>query len=459
MLTIYDSISQEKRPFHPLKDNHVRLYACGMTVYDYCHLGHARQMISFDVIVRYLRSRNYIVDFVRNITDIDDKIIQRANENGENIQALTERFIQAMYEDSDALGALRPDKEPKATEHIPHMIEMIETLIQKDFAYVGKNGDVYYKVEAFKSYGKLSHQSIDALQSGVRIDVSESKNSPLDFVLWKIAKLNEPSWDSPWGAGRPGWHIECSAMSTSVLGNHFDLHGGGLDLKFPHHENEIAQSEAATGETFVNTWMHTGLIQVDDEKMSKSLGNFTTVREALEEYHPEVIRYFMVASHYRSPLNYSETNLLAAKSALERLYNTLRDVSIEKEIDDADYEKRFIEKMDDDFNTPEALAILFELSREINRFKSEAPQKVASLGALLKRLSGILGLLQNNPEAFLQSTVSKGLDKTTIEKLIAERNAARAEKNWAEADRIRNDLLKQNVAIEDKNGATTWRYN
>ena len=458
MLTIYDSISQEKRPFHPLTDNLVRLYACGMTVYDYCHLGHARQMISFDVIVRYLRYRNYTVDFVRNITDIDDKIIHRANENGETIQALTERFIQAMYEDSDALGALRPDKEPKATEHIPHMIEMIETLIKKGFAYVGSNGDVYYKVSAFKTYGKLSHQSIDALQSGVRIDVSEAKHSPLDFVLWKIAKPSEPSWDSPWGAGRPGWHIECSAMSTSVLGNHFDLHGGGLDLKFPHHENEIAQSEAATGETFVNTWMHTGLIQVDDEKMSKSLGNFTTVREALEEYHPEVIRYFMVASHYRSPLNYSDSNLLAAKSALERLYNTLRDLSVEKEIDDNNYEQRFIEKMDDDFNTPEALAILFELSREINRSKSEAPQKAAQLGALLKRLSGILGLLQIAPEAFLQSTVSKGLDKTTIEKLIAERNTARAEKNWAEADRIRKHLLAEGVNIEDNAGMTTWRY-
>ena len=455
MLNIYDSLSQEKRPYQPLVPNTIKLYTCGITVYDYCHLGHGRQMITFDFIVRYLRYRGYQVDFVRNITDIDDKIIARAQENGERIEALTARFIAAMYEDADALGTLRPDQEPKATESIPDIIALIETLIAKNYAYVANNGDVYYDVGAFKEYGKLSHQNVAELQTGVRIDVSEAKHSPLDFVLWKLAKTNEPAWDSPWGPGRPGWHIECSAMSMKALGEHFDCHGGGLDLKFPHHENEIAQSEAASGKTFVNNWLHTGLIQVDNEKMSKSLGNFTTIRDALADYKPEVIRYFMIASHYRSPLNYSKDNLRSAHSGLERFYTALRGLSAAAELDDANYEARFCEKMDDDFNTPEAMAILFELVREINRLKNTDMTQAARLGALLKRIGGIVGLLQDNPESFLQNTAD--VDVALVDRLIAERATARQEKNWARSDEIRHELAALGITLEDSNGATTWR--
>lgn len=457
MLKIYNSLTQQKEAFKPITAGKIGLYACGITVYDYCHLGHGRQMVTFDFLVRYLRYRGYDVNFVRNITDIDDKIIKRANENNEPIEALTARFIQAMYDDGDALGTMRPDSEPKATEYIPQIIDMITTLINKGFAYAAKNGDVYYRVKHFKDYGCLSHQKLSDMQVGARIEANDDKEDPLDFVLWKASKENEPAWDSPWGQGRPGWHIECSAMSTNELGNNFDIHGGGLDLKFPHHENEIAQSCAATDDTFVNTWMHTGLIQVDDEKMSKSLGNFTTIREALAEYRPEEIRYFMVASHYRSPLNYSTDNLQSAKAALERFYTALRDLPPRDELDDNHYETRFVAAMDDDFNTPEALAVLFELVREINRHKTSTLEHAAALGALLKRLGGILGLLQNNPTAFLQDDTD--LDTAKVEQLIAARSQARSNKEWAESDRIRQELHTMGVEIEDTATGTTWRKN
>jgi cysteinyl-tRNA synthetase len=455
MLKIYNSLSQTKLEFTPLEKNKIKLYACGITVYDYCHLGHGRQMVTFDFLVRYLRYRGYEVDFVRNITDIDDKIIARANENGETCDALTARFIQAMYEDGDALNTMRPDKEPKATEYIPQIVAMIQTLIDKGFAYAADNGDVYYNVAKFGDYGCLSHQDIDAMQAGSRVEINTAKQSPLDFVLWKAAKSGEPAWDSPWSQGRPGWHIECSAMSTNELGNHFDIHGGGLDLKFPHHENEIAQSEAATGEKFVNTWLHTGLIQVDNEKMSKSLGNFTTIREALTEYRPEEIRYFMLASHYRSPISYSSSNMQSATAALTRFYTALRDVTVIDELDDNHYEARFTEAMDDDFNTPEALAVLFELVREINRVKSGDTNKASQLAALLIRLGDVLGILQDEPVNFLQD--ASDVNVTEIETLITAREQARANKDWAESDRIRDELTAIGITIEDGSEGTKWR--
>ena len=457
MLKIYDSLSQEKRAFVPIEANKVKLYTCGMTVYDYCHLGHARQMLAFDVIVRYLRYRGYDVEFVRNITDIDDKIINRANESNISIFELTTRFIQAMHEDSQALDALPPDKEPRATEYLPHIIEMINSLLNKGYAYVADNGDVYYEVAKFKTYGELARQQLNELQAGARIEVSRVKRHPLDFVLWKIAKPSEPAWDSPWGKGRPGWHIECSAMSTHVLGNNFDIHGGGLDLKFPHHQNEIAQAEAATGKKFANTWMHIGLIQVDDEKMSKSLHNFTTVRAALAKYTAETIRYFMISSHYRSPLNYSATTMQDAKAALQRFYTALRNLPTATEIDDDDYEVRFIAAMDDDFNTPKALAILSGITREINRLKIANVDKAAALGALLQRLAATLGLLQDVPENFLQMHNNSQFSKAQIETLIVQRSKARANKDWATSDRIRDTLLAQGIALEDSNGSTSWR--
>lgn len=455
MLSIYNSQSQRKEAFTPLEANHIKLYACGMTVYDYCHLGHGRQMVTFDYLVRYLRYRGYQVTYVRNITDIDDKIIKRANENEESTEALTARFIAAMHEDGDALGTLRPDREPKATEYIPQITDMIETLISKGVAYAADNGDVYYAVEKFANYGCLSHQSLAELQAGVRIETNSAKRNPLDFVLWKASKPSEPAWDSPWGQGRPGWHIECSAMSTNELGGHFDLHGGGLDLKFPHHENEIAQSVAATGEPFVNTWLHTGLIKVDEEKMSKSLGNFTTIREALQEYDAEIIRYFMVASHYRSPLNYSSQNLQNAHASLQRMYTALRHLPAADELDNLEYEARFIAAMDDDFNTPEALAVLFELAKNINKTKSNQPEQAAQLGALLKRLGSVLGILQQDPEQFLKA--GDDVDTQKIEQLIAERQQARAEKDWGKSDQIRDQLQAIGVIIEDNTKGTTWR--
>lgn len=459
VLEIYNTLSRKKEPLKTIEPGKVGIYVCGMTVYDYCHVGHARVMVVFDVVVRYLRASGYDVTYVRNITDIDDKIIARANENGENISELTERFIEYMNEDSDALGVIRPDQEPKATEHIDQIISMIETLIEKGKAYAAENGDVYYDVSSFDDYGKLSGKNIEDLRSGERVAVDEAKDDPLDFVLWKAAKPEEPSWDSPWGPGRPGWHIECSAMSTCQLGSNFDIHGGGQDLQFPHHENEIAQSEGATGEHFANLWMHNGFVRVDDEKMSKSLGNFFTIREVLARYPAEVMRYFILTSHYRSPLNYSDEHLDQAKGALTRLYTALRGVEA-KEIDEGgEYEQRFRAAMDDDFNTPNALSVLFDLARDLNASKDD-PEKAAQLAGILKKLGGILGLLENDPERFLHMEAGQGdegLSTAQIQEYINQRLIARQNKDWAESDRIRDLLTEQGIILEDSAQGTSWR--
>ncbi len=456
MLHIYNSLTKKKELFTPIAPGKVRLYVCGMTVYDYCHLGHARVMVGFDMVARYLRARGHHVTYIRNITDIDDKIIKRAQENGEDINALTARFIQAMHEDAAALGVLPPDNEPRATLHMPQILHMIAKLIEQGFAYQAKNKDVYYRVRKFLPYGALSGKTLDELKIGARVEIGEEKEDPLDFVLWKSAKPGEPQWDSPWGAGRPGWHIECSAMATTCLGNHFDIHGGGMDLKFPHHENEIAQSEAATGEKFVNTWMHIGFVRLDEEKMSKSLGNFFTVREVLKKYDAEVVRYFILGSHYCSPLDYSDENLLGAKAALTRLYLALKDLPAAIAAVDG-YEEKFNAALDDDFNTPGAMAVLFELVRDINKLRENSLAAAAPLGATLRRLGGILGLLQRAPQTFLQGEVANGLSDEHIEALIKQRVQARQERNWAESDRIRDDLKAQGVILEDTAGKTTWR--
>ncbi len=464
MLKIYNTLTNQKDEFTPIEAGKVRIYVCGMTVYDYCHLGHARVMVVFDVVVRYLREQGYDVTYVRNITDIDDKIIRRANENGEDIHALTNRFIQIMNEDADALGVVRPDLEPRATDSMEQIIAMISTLVDKGYAYAGDNGDVYYDVSRFGGYGKLSGKRIEDLQAGARIEVNESKDDPLDFVLWKAAKAGEPGWPSPWGDGRPGWHIECSAMSTHHLGDHFDIHGGGMDLKFPHHENEIAQSEAATGHHFVNYWMHNGFVRVDDEKMSKSLGNFFTVRAILDKYRAEEVRYFILASHYRSPLNYSQENLENGKAALTRLYTSIRGLqpAVRPGADCDSYRDNFHAAMDDDFNTPEAIAVLFELARDINKCRADAPGRAASMAACLLRLGDVLGLLQSDPDVYLRGMAGEaggrqGLSDDEIEALIARRLAAREARDWAEADRIRDDLVQQGVVLEDGAGGTSWR--
>jgi cysteinyl-tRNA synthetase len=465
MLKIYNTLTNQKDTFVPIEEGRVRMYVCGMTVYDYCHLGHARVMVVFDVVVSYLRSLGYDVTYVRNITDIDDKIIRRANENGEDFHALTERFIDIMNEDADALGVVRPDLEPKASESMDDILAMIGALVDNGHAYQGNNGDVYYDVSRFKNYGQLSGKNTADLQAGARIEVDESKHDPLDFVLWKRAKPNEPSWDSPWGAGRPGWHIECSAMSTQHLGAHFDIHGGGMDLKFPHHENEIAQSEAATCKPFVNYWMHNGFVRVDDEKMSKSLGNFFTVREILKRYRAEEVRYFIIASHYRSPLNYSQENLDNSKAALTRLYTALRGITPDKAGTDCErFSTAFKHAMDDDFNTPEAVAVLFELTRELNKSRDAAPDRARQLAGCLRQLAAVLGLLQDDPEHFLRESVTAGdegtgLSDEDIEALIASRLAAREQKNWAEADRIREELEGQGIVLEDGASGTSWRRN
>ncbi|OHC65889.1 MAG: cysteine--tRNA ligase, partial [Pseudomonadales bacterium RIFCSPLOWO2_02_FULL_63_210] len=434
-----------------------RIYVCGMTVYDFCHIGHARVMVAFDVVTRWLRHRGYEVTYVRNITDIDDKIIRRANDNGEPFEALVERMIAAMHEDEARLNVLRPDQEPRATEHIVGMHQMIQTLIDKGFAYAPGNGDVYYRVGKFVGYGKLSRKKIEDLKVGARIEVDEAKQDPLDFVLWKGVKPGEPSWPSPWGAGRPGWHIECSVMSTCCLGETFDIHGGGPDLVFPHHENEIAQSEAATGKLYANAWMHAGAVRVDGEKMSKSLGNFFTIREVLEKYHPEVVRYLLVSSHYRSPINYSEDSLKEAKGALERFYNALKGLPEAAPAGGEAFVERFGAAMDDDFNSPEACAVLFELAREINRLRESDQQAAAGLAARLKELAGVLGVLQLEPEAFLQAGAAGKVDAAQVEALIAARLQARTEKNWGESDRIRDQLSAMGVVLEDGKGGTSWR--
>ncbi|WP_172152278.1 cysteine--tRNA ligase [Pseudomonas tumuqii] len=457
MLSIYNTLTKSKDVFKPLLDNQVRIYVCGMTVYDFCHIGHARVMVAFDVVTRWLRHRGYEVTYVRNITDIDDKIIRRANDNGEPFEALVERMIAAMHEDEARLNVLRPDQEPRATEHIAGMHAMIQTLIDKGFAYAPGNGDVYYRVGKFVGYGKLSRKKIEDLKVGARIEVDEAKQDPLDFVLWKGVKPGEPSWPSPWGAGRPGWHIECSVMSTCCLGETFDIHGGGPDLVFPHHENEIAQSEAATGKLYANAWMHAGAVRVDGEKMSKSLGNFFTIREVLEKYHPEVVRYLLVSSHYRSPINYSEDSLKEAKGALERFYNALKGLPAVPAAGGEAFVERFGAAMDDDFNSPEACAVLFELAREINRLRESDLQAAAGLAARLKELAGVLGVLQLEPEAFLQAGAAGKVDAAEVEALIAARLQARAEKNWGESDRIRDQLSAMGVVLEDGKGGTTWR--
>ncbi|MCX7074476.1 MAG: cysteine--tRNA ligase [Methylococcales bacterium] len=449
MLKIYNTLTRSKEVFIPRVAGKVGLYVCGMTVYDYCHVGHARVMVVFDTVVRYLRYSNYDVTYVRNITDIDDKIIHRANENGEDFNALTERFIEAMHEDERALSVLPVDIEPRATTSIPDIISMIEKLITNGFAYLGTNGDVFYAVEKFKNYGQLSDKNLDDLQVGERVDVDLAKRNPMDFVLWKMAKIDEPFWVSPWGNGRPGWHIECSAMSTCCLGNSFDIHGGGMDLQFPHHENEIAQSEAATGEKFVNLWMHNGFVRINEEKMSKSLGNFFTVREVLKQYRPEIIRFFILTSHYRSPLNYSEESLNDAEAGLTRFYTALRDVKIVDADIDLEFKTRFEQALNDDFNTPVALAVLFDVARELNKTKSPV------LAITLKSLASVLGLLQDDSETFLKGTNDGDAE---IEAQIQARIDAKKAKNWLLADQIRDELKAKNIILEDSpDGSTRWR--
>lgn len=461
-MQIYNTLTRRKEPFTPLVAGKVSMYVCGMTVYDYCHLGHARVMVAFDVITRYLRHRGYDVIYVRNITDIDDKILKRADENGESITALTERMIDAMHEDEARLNVLPPSQEPRATGHIDDIVAMIETLISKGFAYPAENGDVYYRVRKFADYGKLNNRQLDDMRSGARVEVDIHKEDPLDFVLWKSAKPGEAHWPSPWGNGRPGWHIECSAMSTCCLGDTFDIHGGGPDLTFPHHENEIAQSEAATGKTYVNTWMHAGAVRVNQEKMSKSLGNFFTIRDVLAEHDPEVVRYLLVASHYRSAINYSVDSLVEARKSLTRLYTALEgvaDASAGQASGAVDvYRERFTTAMNDDFNTPEALAVLFELAREVNRAKAEAPENALPLAATLTQLAGVLGLLQQSPQVFLKGSQQQGvaLSEAAIEEKIAQRQAAKADKDFARADAIRDELAALGIILKDSREGTTW---
>lgn len=453
-LRIYNTLSRALEAFSPIEPGHVRMYVCGMTVYDLCHLGHARSMVAFDVVQRWLRASGHRVTYVRNITDIDDKIIRRAVENGETIRSLTDRMIDALHQDADALGIERPTHEPRATEYVPQMLSMIGRLQDKGLAYQGTDGDVNFAVRKFPGYGKLSGKSLDELQAGERVAVQDGKQDPLDFVLWKSAKSTEPDevkWASPWGVGRPGWHIECSAMGCEMLGESFDIHGGGADLQFPHHENEIAQSEGATGKPFSQVWMHNGFINVDNEKMSKSLGNFFTIRDVLKEYDAETVRFFVVRSHYRSPLNYSDVHLNDARGALKRLYTALSLVAPAEVAIDWNHPAaaRFKAAMDEDFGTPEAVAVLFELAAEVNRSKS------AETAGLLKALAGCLGLLQGDPQAFLQAGTSE-MDAGAIEAQIAARAAAKAAKDWAEADRIRKALLEQGIVLKDSPAGTTW---
>jgi len=463
VLKIYNSLSNQKETFKPIEPGKVRMYVCGMTVYDLCHIGHARVMVVFDMIARHLRNTGFDVTYVRNITDIDDKIINRANENNESITDLTERFITAMNEDSNALGVVPPDAEPKATEHMDQIIDMISNLIEKKHAYVGNNKDVYFDVSSFESYGELSGKNTEELRAGERVEVQEEKDDPLDFVLWKSAKPEEPSWDSPWGEGRPGWHIECSAMSTHCLGNHFDIHGGGQDLQFPHHENEIAQSVCSTEEKFANVWIHNGFVRVDEEKMSKSLGNFFTVREVLKEYQPEVIRFFILSSHYRSPLNYSTDNLEEAKSALSGLYTSLRDANNIEGIEPIqNYVDEFNSYMNDDFNTPKAISVLHELAKELNRCTDKSSKEAKAFAATLKQFGQVLGLLQDKPQDFLQAKTSAaedGISEAEIQKFIDERSAAKTAKDYAKADEIRDHLVSAGISLEDTPQGTIWRRN
>ncbi|KLV11303.1 cysteine--tRNA ligase [Photobacterium ganghwense] len=458
MLKIYNSLTRQKEEFKPIQPGKVGMYVCGVTIYDLCHIGHGRTFVSFDVVSRYLRYLGYDLTFVRNITDIDDKIIKRAAENGESCDSLTERLIGEMYADFDALGMKRPDIEPRATAYIAEIITMCERLIERGFAYVADNGDVMFEVNKFDEYGKLSKQDLDQLQAGARVDIETAKRSPLDFVLWKMSKPGEPTWESPWGPGRPGWHIECSAMNSAILGDHFDIHGGGSDLQFPHHENEIAQSCCATGSKYVNTWMHSGMVMVDREKMSKSLGNFFTIRDVLAHYDAETVRYFLMSGHYRSQLNYSEDNLKQARSALERLYTALRGLDAAAEANGGEeFVIRFKEAMNDDFNTPEAYSVLFDMAREINRLKGEDEAAAAGLAARMRELADVLGLLSQEPEAFLQGGAGQDEDVAEIEALIQQRLDARAAKDWAAADEARDKLAAMGIILEDGPQGTTWR--
>lgn len=460
MLKIYNTLTQQKEIFKPLHPKKIGLYVCGMTVYDLCHIGHARVLLAFDVIVRYLKTKGYEVNYVRNITDIDDKIIKRAQENNETMAELTQRMIHAMHQDFAQLNILPPTHEPKATDAIKQMVDLIQTLLDKGYAYQAENGDICYAVEKFKHYGELAHQNLEKLRSGSRVAVDLMKKDPLDFVLWKKAKSGEPSWESPWGAGRPGWHIECSAMSMAALGEHFDIHGGGLDLVFPHHQNEIAQSEAATDKKFVNTWIHVGFVQTNRQKMSKSLGNFFTLRDVLAEYPAEVVRYFLIASHHRSPIQYSQENLQTAFAALQRLYTSLR--GLVGKADDTtctsgtEYQEKFHVAMDDDFNTPDALAVLFELARDINRIREQDNTKAKQLAHCLRSLANILGILQQDPADFLKMGIQQD-ESQKITSLIEARNNARATKNWQEADKLRDELLSLGVTLEDTATGTEWR--
>lgn len=462
MLQIYNTLSRRKEIFKPINPGKISMYVCGITVYDYCHIGHARTSIAFDVVARFLRSQGWELNFVHNITDIDDKIIRRANELGEKFDGLTQRFIDAMHDDEHSLGILPPTIEPRATEFIGPIIEIVSTLIEKGHAYAAENGDVYYRVTSFDGYGKLSNKNIDELLAGARIDVDEIKEDARDFVLWKAAKPDEPSWASPWGQGRPGWHIECSAMAKKCCGDQVDIHGGGADLQFPHHENEIAQSEAANGHAYVNYWMHVAPLRVDGVKMSKSLGNFFTIRDVLEKYYPEVVRFFLISSHYRSPINYSEESLIEARAGLERFYSGLRDyVATEPmplaNMQDSPYYKAFVDAMNDDFNTRVALATMYDLVRDLNNAKQQ-PEQAKRLASELKALGLILGILQENPEVFLQSGHADAIAAQDVDRLVAERIQAKADKNYARADEIRKHLLAEGVVLEDsRDGGTQWR--
>ncbi|MGR2882694.1 cysteine--tRNA ligase [Vibrio vulnificus] len=458
MLKIYNTQTRQKEEFKPITAGKVGMYVCGVTIYDLCHIGHGRTFVSFDVVSRYLRYLGYDLTFVRNITDIDDKIIKRAAENGETCDSLTERLIGEMHADFDALNMKRPDVEPRATQYIQEIIELVERLIERGFAYVADNGDVMFEVNKFDEYGKLSKQDLDQLQAGARVDVETAKRCPLDFVLWKMSKPGEPTWESPWGPGRPGWHIECSAMNSSILGNHFDIHGGGSDLQFPHHENEIAQSCCAHDTQYVNTWMHSGMVMVDKEKMSKSLGNFFTIRDVLGHYDAETVRYFLMSGHYRSQLNYSEENLNQARASLERLYTSLRGLDLAAApAGGEEYVSRFTAAMNDDFNTPEAYSVLFDMARDINRLKTEDLANASALGALMRELADVIGILHQDPDAFLKGDAGNDDEVAEIEALIKLRNDSRAAKDWANADMARDKLNEMGIVLEDGPEGTTWR--
>jgi len=458
MLQLHNTLSNSKVPFTPIEEGKIRLYVCGMTVYDYCHIGHARVMVSFDVITRYLRHAGYQVEYVRNITDVDDKIIKRAAENGESCDQLTNRFIDAMHEDERALSVLPPSQEPRATGHIPAIIDMVQTLIAKSYAYAASNGDVYYRVDKFESYGALTNRKLEDMRAGARVDINDVKENPFDFVLWKAAKAGEVSWSSPWGEGRPGWHIECSAMTKCCLGNHFDIHGGGPDLPFPHHENEIAQSEAANGETFVNYWLHAGAVRVNKEKMSKSLGNFFTIREVLAKYPAEIVRYLLTASHYRSQIDYAEDALVEAQRALDRLYTAMDQLELSDVSLEGPYLDRFNAAMDDDFNTREAIVVLFEMAREVNCLKRDADPQAAVLASQMRGLGNILGLLALDPHAYLRGQAGEDdLADADIDALVAKRHQAKIDRDFSLSDQIRDQLKDAGVVLQDSKDGTGWK--